>query len=108
MVISHHAPAQFTSHQSPVTSHEIQLYFSRGRKGSGDLPGLQSRRFGPLRVEWWVRLPHASANSPTPPRASNPLFLLKSTSPSFFPIPKIQVSFVRWLPNRKSKLRAWF
>src|SRR6266852_9288768 len=65
MVISHHAPAQFkffTSHQSPVTSHEIQLYFSRGRKGSGDLPGLQSRRFGPSRVEWWVRLPHASAN----------------------------------------------
>ncbi len=33
----------------------------RRRKGSGDLPGLQSRRFGPLRVEWWVRLPHASA-----------------------------------------------
>src|SRR5712692_11160165 len=61
MVISHHAPAQFTSHQSPVTSHEIQLYFSRRRKRSGDLPGLQSRRFGPSRVEWWVRLPHASA-----------------------------------------------
>src|SRR6266852_9159013 len=64
MVISHHAPAQFkffTSHQSPVTSREIQLYFSRGRKGSGDLPGLQSRRFGPSRVEWWIRLPHASA-----------------------------------------------
>src|SRR5712664_2714023 len=64
MVISHRAPAQckfFTSHQSPVTSHEIQLYFSRGRKGSGDLPGLQSRRFGPSRVEWWIRLPHASA-----------------------------------------------
>ena len=35
----------------------------RGRKGSGDLPGLQSRRFGPSRVEWWIRLPHASANS---------------------------------------------
>src|SRR5215472_18203990 len=33
-----------------------------GRKGSGDLPGLQSRRFGPSRVEWWIRLPHASAN----------------------------------------------
>ena len=33
----------------------------RGRKGSGDLPGLQSRRFGPSRVEWWIRLPHASA-----------------------------------------------
>ena len=33
----------------------------RRRKGSGDLPGLQSRRFGPSRVEWWVRLPHASA-----------------------------------------------
>ena len=33
------------------------------RKGSGDLPGLQSRRFGPSRVEWWVRLPHASAIS---------------------------------------------
>src|SRR6266852_8000143 len=66
MVISHHAPAQFkffTSHQSPVTSHEIQLYFSRGRKGSGDPPGLQSRRFGSSRVEWWVRLPHASATS---------------------------------------------
>src|SRR5712664_1004802 len=64
MVISHRAPAQckfFTSHQSRVTSHEIQLYFSRGRKGSGDLPGLQSRRFGPSRVEWWIRLPHASA-----------------------------------------------
>ena len=64
MVISHHAPAQFkffTSHESRVTSHEIQLYFSRGRKGSGDLRGLQSRRFGPSRVEWWIRLPHASA-----------------------------------------------
>src|SRR6266404_1273343 len=64
MVISHRAPAQckfFTSHQSRVTSLEIQLYFSRGRKGSGDLPGLQSRRFGPSRVEWWIRLPHASA-----------------------------------------------
>src|SRR5882672_10293598 len=73
MVISHRAPAQckfFTSHQSRVTSREIQLYFSRGRKGSGDLPGLQSRRFGPSRVEWWIRLPHASANSSlirTPP-----------------------------------------
>src|SRR6266436_4465465 len=73
MVISHCAPAQckfFTSHQSRVTSREIQLYFSRGRKGSGDLPGLQSRRFGPSRVEWWIRLPHASANSSlirTPP-----------------------------------------
>src|ERR1700682_1577851 len=33
----------------------------RRRKGSGDLPGLQSRRFGPSRVEWWIRLPHASA-----------------------------------------------
>src|SRR5215468_3991201 len=32
-----------------------------GRKGSGDLPGLQSRRFGPSRVEWWIRLPHAPA-----------------------------------------------
>jgi hypothetical protein len=30
--------------------------------GSGDLPGLQSRRFVPSRVEWWIRLPHASAN----------------------------------------------
>ena len=30
--------------------------------GSGDLPGLQSRRFGSSRVEWWIRLPHASAN----------------------------------------------
>src|SRR5205085_2188094 len=39
------------------------LYCSRRRKGSGDLPGLQSRRFGPSRVEWWVRLPHASAIS---------------------------------------------
>jgi hypothetical protein len=29
--------------------------------GSGDLPGLQSRRFGPYRAEWWIRLPHASA-----------------------------------------------
>ena len=29
--------------------------------GSGDLPGLQSRRFDPSRVEWWIRLPHASA-----------------------------------------------
>src|SRR6266478_8480037 len=67
MVISHRAPAQckfFTSHQSRVTSREIQLYFSRGRKGSGDLPGLQSRRFGSSRAEWWVRLPHASAKSP--------------------------------------------
>src|SRR6266436_9141424 len=66
MVISHCAPAQckfFTSHQSRVTSREIQLYFSRGRKGSGDSPGLQSRRFGPSRVEWWVRLPHASART---------------------------------------------
>src|SRR5437588_8466752 len=35
---------------------------TRRRKGSGDLPGLQSWRFGPSRVEWWVRLPHASAN----------------------------------------------
>ena len=35
----------------------------RGRKGSGDLPGLQSRRFGPSRVEWWIRLPHASAKN---------------------------------------------
>src|SRR2546430_1451907 len=34
----------------------------RRRIWSGDLPGLQSRRFGPSRVEWWVRLPHASAN----------------------------------------------
>jgi hypothetical protein len=34
----------------------------RGRKGSGDLPGLQSRRFDPSRAEWWIRLPHASAN----------------------------------------------
>src|SRR5438874_13526225 len=34
----------------------------RRRKGSGDLPGLQSRRFGSSRAEWWVRLPHASAN----------------------------------------------
>jgi len=33
----------------------------RRRKGSGDLPGLQSRRFDPSRVEWWIRLPHASA-----------------------------------------------
>src|SRR5438477_10970367 len=35
----------------------------RRRKGSGDLPGLQSRRFGSSRAEWWVRLPHASAIS---------------------------------------------
>src|SRR6266700_1890492 len=42
------------------------LYCSRRRKGSGDLPGLQSRRFGPSRVEWWVRLPHASAISHIP------------------------------------------
>src|SRR5580704_15424206 len=34
----------------------------RGRKGSGDLPGLQSRRFDPSRAEWWIRLPHASAS----------------------------------------------
>ncbi len=33
----------------------------RRRKGSGDPPGLQSRRSGPSRVGWWVRLPHASA-----------------------------------------------
>ena len=33
------------------------------RMGSGDLPGLQSRRFGSSRVEWWIRLPHASAKS---------------------------------------------
>src|SRR6267142_455130 len=74
MVISHRAPAQckfFTSHQSRVTSREIQLYFSRGRKGSGDLPGLQSRRFGPSRVEWWIRLPHASANFHTYARTRN-------------------------------------
>src|SRR5207249_3692975 len=37
------------------------LYSFRRRNWSGDLPGLQSRRFGPSRVEWWVRLPHASA-----------------------------------------------
>jgi hypothetical protein len=47
--------------ESPLTSYHFQLYCSRGRKGSGDLPGLQSRRFGPSRVEWWIRLPHASA-----------------------------------------------
>src|ERR1700684_2629709 len=35
----------------------------RRRKGSGDPPVLQSRRFGPSRVEWWVRLPHASATT---------------------------------------------
>jgi len=34
--------------------------------GSGDLPGLQSRRFFPSRVEWWIRLPHASANRLSP------------------------------------------
>jgi len=34
----------------------------RRRKGSGDLPGLQSRRSGSSRAVWWVRLPHASAN----------------------------------------------
>src|ERR1700746_328093 len=34
--------------------------------GSGDLPGLQSRRFFPSRVEWWIRLPHASANRVSP------------------------------------------
>jgi hypothetical protein len=39
----------------------MMLLQRRGRKGSGDLPGLQSRRFGPSRVEWWIRLPHASA-----------------------------------------------
>ena len=37
------------------------LYSLWRRNWSGDLPGLQSRRFGPSRVEWWVRLPHASA-----------------------------------------------
>ncbi len=34
---------------------------ARRRKGSGDSPGLQSRRFDRLPAEWWVRLPHASA-----------------------------------------------
>src|SRR5206468_12356002 len=33
----------------------------RRRKGSGDLPGLQSRRFDSSRVESWIRLTHASA-----------------------------------------------
>jgi TonB family protein len=37
-----------------------------GRKGSGDLPGLQSRRRVPSRNGWWIRLPHAPA---TPPQA---------------------------------------
>jgi hypothetical protein len=41
---------------------KVRLEWARRRKGSGDLRGLQSRRFGPSRVEWWVRLPHASAN----------------------------------------------
>src|SRR3984957_5009293 len=35
----------------------------RRRKWSGDCRGLQSRRFGPSRIEWWVRLPHASATN---------------------------------------------
>jgi hypothetical protein len=38
--------------------------------GSGDLPGLQSRRFFPSRVEWWIRLPHASANRGSPQLAA--------------------------------------
>src|SRR5579883_2522912 len=50
------------------------LYFSRRRKGSGDLPGLQSRRFGPSRVEWWIRLPHASAVKSLNPFADRLLF----------------------------------
>jgi len=41
----------------------LMTLLQRRRKGSGDLPGLQSRRFGPSRVEWWIRLPHASARS---------------------------------------------
>jgi hypothetical protein len=41
----------------------MMIRSQRRRKGSGDLPGLQSRRFGSSRVEWWVRLPHASAKS---------------------------------------------
>src|SRR5882757_10062159 len=41
----------------------FRLKYPRRRKGSGDLHGLQSRRFGLSRTEWWVRLPHASANS---------------------------------------------
>jgi hypothetical protein len=41
----------------------LMTLLRRGRKGSGDLPGLQSRRSGPSRAEWWIRLPHASARS---------------------------------------------
>ena len=41
----------------------LMTLLQRGRKGSGDLPGLQSRRSGPSRAEWWIRLPHASARS---------------------------------------------
>jgi len=41
----------------------LMTLLQRRRKGSGDLPGLQSRRFGPSRAEWWIRLPHASAKS---------------------------------------------
>ena len=39
------------------------ILLQRRRMGSGDLPGLQSRRSGPSRAEWWIRLPHASAIS---------------------------------------------
>src|SRR5713101_9383197 len=54
--------SQITSHLArPSPAQKSKLYCWRGRKGSGDLPGLQSRRFGPSRVEWWIRLPHASA-----------------------------------------------
>jgi hypothetical protein len=49
-----------TNH-SPALPRRPQLYSQRRRKGSGDFPGLQSRRFVPSRIEWWVRLPHASA-----------------------------------------------
>src|SRR6266481_4116233 len=54
--------SRITSHLArPSPAQKSKLYCWRGRKGSGDLPGLQSRRFGPSRVEWWIRLPHASA-----------------------------------------------
>jgi hypothetical protein len=36
------------------------VYQNQDRMPSGP-PGLQSRRFDPSRVEWWIRLPHAFA-----------------------------------------------
>src|SRR6266705_1545734 len=75
---------------APVSTFLNNLVESfRRRIWSGDLPGLQSRRFGPSRVEWWVRLPHASANSAATTSTNAAKREVDRAASLFSPVPKL-------------------